>query len=70
LQYRAGFNREINDGVHAPTKVAFLQENKLKALKVSCGFDHSLLLAQSSSGKKVLYSIGKDETNFKHLGAS
>lgn len=49
LSKRAGFSEDIFDGVFEPRKVSFLQTEGLKAIKVSCGFDHSLLLAQDAS---------------------
>ena len=58
------------EGIYSPTKVPYLVENELKAIKVSCGFDHSLLLAEEISGKRRFFSIGKEETNFKHLGTT
>lgn len=70
LQHRAGFPQEISDGVYQPTLVPFLKDANLKALKVSAGQDHALLLAQNSKGVKKFYSIGKEESNFKHLGIS
>lgn len=68
LQHRAGFPQEIADGVHAPTKIPFLQDHHLKAIKVSVGYDHALLLAENQKGMHKLYSIGKEDGNFKHLG--
>ena len=58
------------EGVYAPTKVPYMQQNNLKALKVSCGFDHTLLLVEDSSKKERFFSIGKEETNFRHLGTT
>jgi hypothetical protein len=37
---------------------------------VSCGFDHTLLLAQDAKNKQRFFSIGKEETNFRHLGTT
>jgi hypothetical protein len=46
-------------------------ELKLEALKVSCGKDHTLVLARErNNGKVRLYSIGKDDQNYKVLGIS
>jgi len=53
-----------------PTKVACFEELNLKAIKVSCGKNHTLVLAKDQTGNTRLYSIGKDESNFKNLGCS
>lgn len=37
-------------------------------MKVSVGQDHALLFAENAKGNKKLYSIGKEESNNKHLG--
>jgi hypothetical protein len=70
LQHRAGLPHEVLDGVYSPTKVQYLEDNDLKAVKVSCGFDHTLLLAEDKTNKRRFFSIGKEETNFKHLGTT
>jgi alpha-tubulin suppressor-like RCC1 family protein len=70
LQHRAGLPHEVLDGVYSPTKVQYLEENNLKAVKVSCGFDHTLLLTEDKANKRRFFSIGKEETNFKHLGTT
>lgn len=70
LQYRCGFPQEINEGVYSPTKVTFFSEKNFKALKVSVGFDHSLVLVEDANKKQKLFSVGKEDTNFKHLGTT
>jgi alpha-tubulin suppressor-like RCC1 family protein len=42
----------------------------LKAVKISCGRNHSLVLAKEANGNTRLYSIGQDESNFKNLGCT
>lgn len=58
------------DGIYAPTQVPYLKENNLKATKVSCGQDHTLLMTEDENKVEHFYSIGKEETSSKHLGCS
>jgi len=51
-------------------KLECFEDLNLKAIKVSCGRNHSLVLAQEPSGNTRLYSIGKDENNYKNLGCT
>lgn len=54
-----------------PTKVTVFEQLKLFALKVSCGKDHTLVLAKEKLTEKVkLFSIGQDDQNFKTLGTT
>jgi len=39
-------------------------------MRVSAGLDHSLVQAKDANGKTKLYSLGKEESNYKHLGCS
>ena len=51
MQKRAGFKEDIYDGIFEPKKVNFPAKEKLKPLKVSCGFDHSLILFEDETGE-------------------
>ena len=68
LSKRSGFKEDIFDGVFEPRKVAFLALENLRAIKVKCGFDHTLMIAEGEDQVQRLYSIGQDETNFYQLG--
>lgn len=70
LQHRTGITTELMDGVYSPQRVNWLREFNLKAKKVSAGFDHTLLMAVDQDNVEHFYSIGKEETNFKHLGCT
>jgi alpha-tubulin suppressor-like RCC1 family protein len=68
-QRRAGLGDDL-DSCFKPTKVTAFEDMKLKAIKISCGRNHSLVLAEEADGNQRLYSIGKDESNFKNLGCT
>jgi alpha-tubulin suppressor-like RCC1 family protein len=46
ISKRSGFAEDIFDGVFEPKKIDFLVKENLRALKVSCGYDHTLLLCE------------------------
>lgn len=54
--------------MYAPTKVPFVEGSVV--MRVSAGLDHSLVQAKDANGKMRLYSLGKEESNYKHLGCS
>jgi alpha-tubulin suppressor-like RCC1 family protein len=59
LQKRAGFKEDIFDGVYEPRRITFYEPENLIPLKISCGFDHSLILFKdNTSQQQKLYSIG------------
>ena len=72
LQHRAGLEAEIMQGVFQPVQVPFAAD--MRPVEVSAGLDHSLVLAEELSQSTVkrsrLYSLGKEEANFRHLGCS
>ncbi|CDW84904.1 hect e3 ubiquitin [Stylonychia lemnae] len=68
LSKRAGFKEDIYDGIFEPKKVTFPAKEKLTPLKISCGFDHTLIIFEDESKEKKLYSVGQDEKIFHHLG--
>lgn len=71
LYKRAGFKEDIYDGVFEPRKVTFPEQEGLLPLKVSCGFDHSLVLFEDKESKSTkLYSVGYNDTCFHQLGIS
>jgi alpha-tubulin suppressor-like RCC1 family protein len=55
---RCGLPEEIYDGVFEPRQVKFLEAENFKPIKVECGFDHTLLLVEDSTGDQKLLSIG------------
>lgn len=61
---------EFTEGIFQPTFVPFVEG--VTPLEVSTGLDHSLVLGRdnNANGKTKLYSMGKEEANFKHLGCS
>jgi len=71
LQHRAGLQAEFTEGIFQPTHVPFV--DGIKPIEVSTGLDHSLVLGRdmnANGNKTKLYSMGKEEANFKHLGCS
>lgn len=42
----------------------------MKAIKVKCGFDHSLIMIETKEKVQKLYSVGQEDVNFHHLGIS
>ena len=55
---------EKGEVITEPKKVDFLDQENLKALKVSCGYDHTLLMCEDKDTKqKKFFSIGYDENN-------
>lgn len=47
---RIGFPEDIYDGVFQPRQVKFVEKEKLKPLRIECGFDHSMLLVEDQYG--------------------
>lgn len=69
LQHRAGLQAELTEGIFQPTNVPFT--DGYVPVEVSAGLDHSLVLAREQAGSKTkLFSLGKEEGNFKHLGCT
>lgn len=66
---KAGHPEDVT-GKDKPCKIKAFEELNLKAVKVSCGKSVTLVQATDQSGLCRLYSIGKDEANFKNLGCS
>jgi len=64
---KAGLKEEMLQ-CHEPFKVEAFNETGLKAVRVSAGRGHSLVLAEEKNGNQRLYSIGKDENLHKALG--
>merc|ERR1719272_1807471 len=58
------------EGIFAPMHVAFVEG--ITPLEVSAGLDHTLVLGKETcaNGKTKMFSLGKEENNFKHLGCS
>jgi hypothetical protein len=54
---------------HKPFPLYTLNNLELKALRISCGSNHSLIQFEDKRGKSVLYSVGnKYDSNYCHLG--
>lgn len=69
LHKRAGFKEEIYDGVFEPKRVTFYEAEGLRPLRISCGYDHTLILFEELATKhQKVYTVGTSETNFFHLG--
>ena len=66
---KAGLKEEMLQ-CHLPVKVEAFNETGLKAVRVSAGRGHTLVLAEEKNGNQRLYSIGKDENLHKALGCS
>ena len=68
-QNRTGLTGDSGEGIFTPTHVPFV--DGVTPVEVSTGLDHSLVLGkEAANGKTKLYSFGKDEANFKHLGCT
>lgn len=69
MNRRAGFKEEIYDGVFEPRRVNFFEAEGLSPLRVSCGFDHTLILFEEAATKHhKIYTVGQNETSYHHLG--
>ena len=62
-------NEEI--GINKPFSLYLMNNLGFKALKISCGFLHSLVLFEDKEGHELLYSVGIESSDFSsHLGVS
>ena len=60
LNRRAGFKEDIYDGVFEPRRVTFYESEGILPMRISCGFDHTLILFEDAATKKhKIYTVGQ-----------